>query len=126
MQVEDLKVYQKLCGLIMEVHDITMVFLKFEMYELGSQVRRSSNSSAANLAEGFSNKHTNIYTECISRSQAEIRETIHHLKIARMKKYITEDFFERITSEYNECARMLYGLEKSLIMTGRKQLKSTI
>jgi len=32
---------------------------KFELYELGSQIRRSSNSIAANLAEGWNNKHIN-------------------------------------------------------------------
>lgn len=33
------------------VHELTMSFPKFEMYELGSQLRRSSNSVPANLAE---------------------------------------------------------------------------
>ena len=81
MEVEDLKVYQKLCNLAIEVSDLSLTFPKFELYELDSQVRRSSNGSAANLAEGFDNKHTNIYLECISRSLGEIRETKHHLSM---------------------------------------------
>jgi len=93
---------------------MSMLFPKFEMYELGSQIRRSSNSVAANLAEGFGNKHTNIYTECISRSQGEIRETIHHLEIAQAKNYIAGKESEKLTLEYIECSKMLYGLEKSL------------
>ena len=63
MKVEDLNVYKKLFKLTIEVHKLTMEFPKFEMFELGSQLRRSSNSIPANLAEGFGNKHTNIYTE---------------------------------------------------------------
>jgi len=91
-----------------------MVFPKFEMYELGSQLRRSSNSAPANLAEGFGNKHTNIYTECISRAQGEIRETKHHLKMAFGKKYLPEEKIKYFIREYEECSKMLYGLEHSL------------
>jgi four helix bundle protein len=47
---EDLEVYQKLCDLHLEVHKLTFTFPKFELYELGSQLRRSSNSSPANIA----------------------------------------------------------------------------
>lgn len=80
--VENLNVYQKLCDLAIEVHNLSLTFPKFELFELGSQLRRSSNSAPANLAECFNNKHTNIYLEGISRAQGEIRETSHHLKIA--------------------------------------------
>lgn len=73
MKVEDLKVYKKLFTLAIEIYKLTLTFPKFEIYELGSQLRRSANSPAANLAEGFDNKHTNIYLESISRAQGEIR-----------------------------------------------------
>lgn len=79
-RVEDLDVYRRLFNLHIEVHNLTLTFPKFELYELGSQLRRSSNSILANLAEGFSNKHTKIYLEGISRGQAELRETVHHLR----------------------------------------------
>jgi four helix bundle protein len=120
MEVENLNVYQRLCGLVLRVHELTMSFPKFELYELGSQTRRSSNGAAANLAEGFGNKHTNIYTECISRSQGEIRETIHHLRIANSKKYLSDEDFNKLKLEYQECSKMLYGLEKSLELRKRK------
>lgn len=119
MKVEDLDVYQRLVKLVMKVHEVTMQFPKYEMYELGSQLRRSSNSVAANLAEGFSNKHTNIYTECISRSQGEIRETKHHLRIAKLKSYILKDDFQELFNENEICSKMLFRLEQSLI-TNRK------
>ena len=115
MQVEDLKVYKKLFELALQVHELTMSFPKFEMYELGSQLRRSSNSAPANLSEGFDNKHTNIYIECISRAQGEIRETVHHLKISSEKKYLTEDHMQNLIGNYEECSKMLRGLETSLL-----------
>jgi four helix bundle protein len=114
MYVEDLEVYKKLCDLAIEIHELTLTFPKFELYELGSQLRRSSNSAPANLAEGFDNKHTNIYTECISRAQGEIRETKHHLKMAFQKKHLAEEKLKYFLNEYDICGKMLTNLERSL------------
>lgn len=54
---EDLDVYQKLCQLHLEVSQASLRFLKFELHELGPQLRRSSNASPANIAEGWNNRH---------------------------------------------------------------------
>ena len=115
MRVEDLEVYKRLCKLAIEIHELSMSFPKFEIYELGSQLRRSSNSAPANLAEGFGNKHTNIYLETISRAQGEIRETKHHMSMASSKNYISEEKLSHFMSNYEECSKMLYGLEKALL-----------
>lgn len=120
MFVEDLEVYKKLCKLAMDIHKLTLTFPKFELYELGSQLRRSSNSIPANLAEGFSNKHTNIYTECISRAQGELRETKHHLRMALNKKYLEDEKFHYFLTGYEECSKMLFGLENSLLKNYKK------
>ncbi|MEK7537797.1 MAG: four helix bundle protein [Patescibacteria group bacterium] len=114
MRVEDLEVYRRLVDLVIRVHDLTMTFPKFEVYELGSQLRRSSNSVAANLAEGFGNKHTNIYTECISRAQGETRETKHHLRIAFNKGYVPKKDFIQFYNDFEVCSRMLFRLEQAL------------
>lgn len=113
-KVEDLEVYQRLYRLVLEVHELTLTFPRFELYELGSQLRRSSNSAPANLAEGFNNKHINLYLEGINRAQAEIRETKHHLKITFEKKYLTQEKLDYFIKEYEECSKMLKGLERAL------------
>ena len=111
---EDLEVYQKLCELHLEINDLTFSFPKFELFELGSQLRRSSNSAPANIAEGWNNKHINIYLEGINRAQGELRETKHHLKMAFKKGYMDQTRYDDLIKRYNECSRMLTGLEKSL------------
>ncbi|MFA5156323.1 MAG: four helix bundle protein [Candidatus Omnitrophota bacterium] len=111
---EDLDVYQKLCKLHLEVSALTQEFPDFEKYELGSQLRRSSNSAPANLAEGWNNKHLNIYLEGINRAQGEIQETRHHISIAFKKQYVAEDKYNYFVQEYNECGKMLNGLKNSL------------
>ena len=57
LDVEDLEVYRKLCQLHIDVCDLTYRWPKEEKYELGSQVRRSSNSSPAQLAEKNDDRH---------------------------------------------------------------------
>ncbi len=111
---KDLQVYQKSLQLHFEVHELTMRFPKFELYELGSQLRRSSNSIPANIAEGWNNKHINIYIEGINRALGELRETQHHIYVAFKKKYIPPETFESLQKRYDECGRMLKGLERSL------------
>lgn len=81
---------------------------------MGSQLRRSSNPAPANSAEGFNNKHIHIYLEGISRDHSEIRETVHHLKIAFRKQYLTKRRLQYFIAGYEECSKMLKGLEKSL------------
>jgi len=111
---EDLDVYQRLCKLHLEVHSLTLTFPEIEKYELGSQLRRSSNSAAANLVEGWNNKHINNYLEGINRAQSEIQETKHHIYISFKKKYISEEKYNYFIKEYNECGKMLSGLDNSL------------
>ncbi len=110
----DLKVYQKMKNLHLEVSATSLTFPKFELYELGSQLRRSSNSAAAILAEGWGSRHTNIYLEAINRSMGEVRESQHHLDVAKDKKYLKENQFGAFDGAYDECGRMLERLYESL------------
>ncbi len=114
MRVEDLKVYQKLCQLHIEVCDLTHSWPSEERYELGSQARRSSNSSPANLAERHSDRHVRNKIEGVNRARGEALETIHHLYVAKLKGYLGEDRYELFRNRYLECVRMLNGLEQKL------------
>lgn len=110
----DLNVYQELKRLHLTVHNLTLTFPKFETYELGSQMRRSSNSCCAILAEGWGSRHTNIYIESVNRAMGEARETQHHLDVACDKGYLTKTEFNKLDSEYEVCGRMLEALHQSL------------
>lgn len=112
---EDLEVYQKLVQLHLEIHVLTLTFPKHEMYEVGSQLRRSSNAIPANLAEGWNNKHINVYLEGINRSLGELRETKHHIMVSFKKGYFDRETFDQLIARYDECGRMLKGLERSLL-----------
>ncbi len=114
LDVEDLEVYKKLCHLHIEVCELTYCWPQEERYELGGQVRRSSNSSPAQLAEKNDDRHVMNKIQGVNLSRGEAGETIHHLYMAMLKKYLTEDKYLSLKSRYKECIRMLNGLEKTL------------
>lgn len=78
LEVEDLEVYRKLCELHIDVCDLTHQWPTEERYELGSQVRRSSNSSPAQLAEKNDDRRVRNKIEGVNRSRGEASETVHH------------------------------------------------
>ena len=67
-----------------------------------------------NWPEKHSDRHLKNKIEGVNRSRGEAAETIHHLFMAKLKAYITEDAFYSYKNRYKECIRMLNGMEKSL------------
>jgi four helix bundle protein len=113
-RLEDLVVYRKLCRLHIEIGGLTHRWPVEEKYELGSQARRSSNSAPAQLAEKYDDRHIRNKIEGVNRSRGEAAETIHHLYIAHLKGYETRTTYEEYRARYQECIRMLNGMERTL------------
>jgi four helix bundle protein len=57
---EDLIVYQRSFELALELHKLSITFPKIEQFALGDQLRRSSKSICANIAEGFSRRSHSV------------------------------------------------------------------
>jgi len=113
-RVEDLLVYQKLCDLHIDICHLTTHWPPEERFELASQIRRSSNSSPANLAEKQSDRHVKNKIEGVNRSRGEALETVHNLYVALRKGHINRETYEALRARYEECVRMLNGLERTL------------
>src|ERR1035437_4205448 len=113
-RLEDLVVYQKLCRLHIEICELTHRWPFEEKYELGSQARRSSNSAPAQLAEKYDDRHVRNKIEGVNRSRGEAAETVHHLFMAYLKGYETQPAYEEYRARYQECIRMLNGMERTL------------
>ena len=113
-KLEDLLVYQKLCQLHIEMAMLSQHWPVEEKFELGSQIRRSSNSAAAQLAEKYDDRHIRNKIEGVNRSRGEAAETVHHLYMACLKGYETQATYESYRLRYQECIRMLNGMERTL------------
>jgi len=87
----DLEIYQLALDLAEWVYQVTAEFPKEEQYNLTSQVRRSSNSIGANIAEGWG-RYT--YKErihfCII-ARGSLAETKHHLVFSHKMKYVSDE-----------------------------------
>jgi len=114
MSVEDLHVYQKLCRLHIDVCEVSNDWPRHERFELTGQVRRSSNSASAQLAEKHDDRHVRNKIEGVNGSRGEVGETIHHLYMANLKRYIESKQYRSFKDRYKECIRMLNGMERTL------------
>ena len=52
----DLQIYAESKQLAINIHKITLTLPKFELYEEGSQIRRSSKSVTSTIVEGYSRR----------------------------------------------------------------------
>ena len=115
--IEDLVVYQRLCHLHLDVAALSYAWPSEEKYELGSQIRRASNSSPAQLAEKNDDRHVRNRIEGINRSRGEAAETVHHLYMAHLRGYESKKTYLAFRERYRECISMLNGMERSLEKT---------
>ncbi len=104
----DLKVYQKAFNLAKEIFEVSKSFPVEERYSLTDQIRRSSRSVCANIAEGYrKRRYPKHFTSKITDADSETSETIVWLDFAMDFNYITKDFYDKIESEYEEIGKML-------------------
>jgi four helix bundle protein len=78
---KDLKVYQRSFSLFLETHRFTMSLPKYELYELGSQLRRSSDSVVSTSVERYGRRTSEAdFIKFLIYSHASNLETINHLQ----------------------------------------------
>ena len=78
---KDLEIYQLAFELAIRVHKLTMTLPKYELYEQGSQVRRSSKSIKDNVAEGYGRRrYKQDFIRFLIYSHASCDEAISQLE----------------------------------------------
>jgi four helix bundle protein len=107
----DLKVYQLAYKLAMEIFHLSKHFPREEQYSLTDQIRRSSRSVAANIAEGFrKRRYPNMLVSKLTDSDGEATETQVWLDFALDCGYMSQDNRDRLTAGYEEVGKMLSGM----------------
>ena len=119
---EDLEIYQLSKMLAIEVHRITLDELpKFEMYEEGSQIRRSSKSIGANIVEGFGRKkYKGEYIQFLTYALASCDETKYHLKVLQETLSLKGDKIKYFLERYNELGRKIFNFREAIIVSSTK------
>ena len=97
MSYEKLDIYNIAFELFIKTHKLSPKLPNYELYELGSQLRRSADSVVTNIAEGYGrNNYKGDFIRFLTYSQASCDETVCHLsKINRLYPDLSSDFKEK-------------------------------
>jgi len=94
---EDLDVYQQALSVQREIFQITKDFPCDERYSLIDQIRRSSRSVGANIAEAWhKRRYPAHFASKLTDADAECGETRHWLQTSLDCGYITAERFESL------------------------------
>ena len=109
----DLEIYKIGLELFYIVHPASLLLPKYELYELGSQLRRSSDSVVTNIVEGYGRKiYKADFIRFLTFSWSSCLETVNHLeKINFLYKDRIENNNELII-RYNELSARIFNYIK--------------
>ncbi len=121
----DLKVFQRAYKLAMDIFEITKAFPKEEKYSLTDQIRRSSRSIAANIAEAWKKRiYPKMFVSKLVDATGEAGETEVWLGVSKDAGYLPKEKYEELISGYDEVNRMLYGMVEKHEKFCRRSVKS--
>jgi len=110
----DLEVYQLAFDLSMEIFQISKSFPKAETYSLTDQIRRSSRSVCANMAEAWrKRRYEAVFVSQLSDSETEAAETQVWIQFAVKYEYITREQTTHLYTDYDKILGMLVALIKN-------------
>src|SRR3972149_3672715 len=110
---KSLKVYQLSYQLAMDIFNISKHFPKEEIYSLTEQIRRSSRSVCANLAEGWrKRRYKAVFVNKLSDAEQEAAETQTWLEFALKCKYINNETFKMLDEKYEHIFAKLITMER--------------
>jgi four helix bundle protein len=107
----DLEVYQKAFDMAMKIFEISKTFPPEEKYSLTDQMRRSSRSVCANLAEAWrKRRYEGAFISKLSDAEGEAAETQVWLEFAVKCKYLKREEAAPLYTAYDEILRTIVGM----------------
>ena len=108
MDFRELLAYQKGFRLAMEIFNVSKSFPPDEKYSLTDQIRRSSRSVVANIAEAYrKRRYTNHFISKLTDSDAENSETNVWLEFAYTCEYISEETYTNLIEKNIEIGKLI-------------------
>ncbi|MGD2048351.1 MAG: four helix bundle protein [Chloroflexota bacterium] len=107
----DLKVYEKAFNAAVQIFELSKSFPKEEAYAFTSQIRRSSRSVCANLAEAWrKRRYKKAFISKLSDAEGEAAETQVWLEFAVQFGYLERDSAASLYKTYEEILRTIVGM----------------
>ncbi len=108
LSFKDLETYKLAREISYEIFIVSNSFPREEKYSLTDQIRRSSRSVGAQIAESWGKrKYIRHFVSKLTDSDSEQFETQHWLEIAFECKYISEEQFIQLTSKCESLGKMI-------------------
>ncbi len=123
---KDLNMYKTARKLAIEVHEMSLSLPKFEMYEGGSQIRKSSKSIKSNIVDGFGRRrYKQEFIRFLTYSLASCDETADHLDTLYETKSLKEtETYKLLYEGYDHLGKMITNFIKS-VERGHKTKQKT-
>ena len=125
MSYKKLKIWKLAREIVIDIHKMTLTKLpKFEMYETGSQIRRSSKSIRSNIVEGYGRRrYNNEFIRYIIYALSSSDETIDHLETlfetdSLKDQELYEDLHRRLNTLGKMTNKFLQSVEKGHLSKG--------
>ena len=107
----DLDVYNRAFEAAMRLFELSKKFPKEETYSLTDQMRRSSRSVCANLAEAWrKRRYQAAFIAKLGDSEAEAAETQTWIQFAVRCEYLPREVGEKLFREYDAVLGMLIAM----------------
>ncbi|MGA2695819.1 MAG: four helix bundle protein [Terriglobales bacterium] len=105
-----LRVWEKSHKLTLDIYRVTTSFPREETYGLTSQMRRSSASIGANIAEGCGKRGNNEFHRFLQIASGSASELDYHLLLARDLGFLPDNDFREFGDDLLELRKMLTSL----------------
>jgi four helix bundle protein len=124
----ELDVYQGAMDLVMQIFELAKYFPSDERYALTDQIRRSSRSVCANLAEAWrKRRYEAAFVSKLNDAEAEAAETQVHIEIALRHNYLSQETFEELDDAYDkilaQIVKMIDQSERWILKTRSGSLR---
>lgn len=111
---EKLRVWQISLDYGEVIFKIALTFPDHEKYNLTSQIRRAVDSVALNIAEGSTGQSNAEFRRFLGYSIRSLAEVVTCLHKIKLRKYISEDDFDKLYDQAFQLMNQIVALKNSL------------
>lgn len=125
---KDLDVYNESLNLFYRIHEISLKLPKHELYELGSQIRRSGDSVNSNIVEGYGRSDYKWeFVRFLSYSHGSSLETQNHYEKLKMLYPEHHDTISIILLEYEQLGKKIFNFKQYVVKNwkGRVEIEKS-
>jgi len=109
MSYKKLEIWQLAREVAIEIHHLSLKLPKFELFEEGQQIRKSSKSVRSTIVEGYGRRRYKAdFIKFLVYAQASNDETIDHLEMLfETKSFVDEIVYNQVHQKLNTLGRKI-------------------